>query len=121
VFEGTLATVVLIVFWAGAVGGVVFSIVWIDAPTWLAAVLYVALGSVAVITFPALADRLGAGGMSLVVLGGVFYTVGAVIYARQRPDPSPAVFGYHEIFHVLVTGAALLHFLAIALFVLPVA
>src|SRR5918995_1120727 len=56
---------------------------------------------------------------ALIALGGALYTAGAVIYARQRPDPNPAGFGYHEIFHVLVIAAAAAHFAAIALFALP--
>jgi hemolysin III len=58
-------------------------------------------------------------GFGLVLLGGVGYTVGAVIHAARRPDPLPTVFGYHEIFHVLVLVAVVSHFVAIAWFVLP--
>jgi hemolysin III len=119
VLEGTLATVILVVVWAGAVGGIVLKLVWIDAPRALVAALYVILGWVAVAAFPELLDGLGVTSMALVAAGGVLYTVGAVVYALGRPDPVPAVFGYHEIFHVLVIAAAALQYAVVALYVIP--
>ena len=70
---------------------------------------------------PQMAERLGVVGVGMVILGGLLYSLGAVVYARQRPDPYPTVFGYHEIFHVLVVAAAALHFAVIAFYVLPLA
>ena len=119
VLDGTLATAVLIAVWAGAFGGIVLNLVWIDAPKWLKAAVYVALGWVAVIAMPALAQELGAVGVSLLMGGGLLYTAGAVVYALRRPDPAPAVFGYHEIFHVLVLAAAAAHFAVVAFYALP--
>jgi hemolysin III len=119
VLEGTLATVILVVVWAGALGGIVLKLVWIDAPKALVAALYVMLGWVAVAAFPAMLDELGITSTALVAAGGVLYTVGAVVYALGRPDPVPAVFGYHEIFHALVIAAAALQYAVIAFFVLP--
>jgi hemolysin III len=68
---------------------------------------------------PELAAAVGIGGLTLVALGGVLYTLGAVVYSLQRPDPAPAVFGYHEVFHALVIIAAALQFAVIAFWVLP--
>jgi hemolysin III len=68
---------------------------------------------------PQLWTTLGIAGFVLVVLGGVSYTVGAVIHARRSPDPWPSTFGYHELFHVFVLVAVLLHFVAVAFIVLP--
>jgi hemolysin III len=119
VLEGTLATVILVVVWAGALGGIVLKLVWIDAPKPLVAVLYVMLGWVAVAAFPELLDELGVMSIALVAAGGVLYTAGAVVYARGRPNPAPAVFGYHEIFHVLVIVAAALQYAVIAFLVVP--
>jgi hemolysin III len=116
VLEGTLATVILVVVWAGALGGIVLKLVWIDAPKAVVAALYVALGWVAVVAFPDLIEGLGITSMVLVVAGGVLYTVGAAVYAFRRPDPVPAVFGYHEIFHLLVIAAAALQY-AVVVFV----
>jgi hemolysin III len=113
VLEGTLATVILVVVWAGALGGIVLKLVWIDAPKPLVAALYVLLGWVAVAAFPALLDGLGPVSTALVAAGGVLYTAGAAVYALGRPDPVPAVFGYHEVFHALVIAAAALQYAVI--------
>ena len=119
VLDGTLATAVLIAVWAGAFGGIVLNLVWVTAPKWLTASVYIALGWVAAIAMPDLAERLGAGGVALLMGGGLLYTVGAVIYAAGRPNPRPAVFGYHEIFHALVLAAAAAHFAVVAFYALP--
>ena len=68
---------------------------------------------------PQLADALGIHGLGLLGLGGLLSTAGAVIYALRRPDPVPAVFGYHEVFHALVIAAAVLRYAVIAFWVLP--
>jgi hemolysin III len=119
VLDGGIARAVLIAVWGGAALGIGLKMLWPDTPKWLTAAVYVTLGWVAVIAFPELASELGVLGMSLVAGGGVLYTAGAVIYALRRPDPAPAVFGYHEIFHVLVIAAAALQFVAVAAYALP--
>ena len=119
VLDGGLAKAVLVTIWAGAALGIALEMFWSDTPKWLTATVYVMLGWVAVIAFPELASELGVLGMALVAGGGVLYTAGAVIYALRRPDPAPAVFGYHEIFHVLVIAAAVLQFVAVAAYALP--
>lgn len=119
VLDGTLADVVLAVVWAGALGGIVLKLLWIDAPKWLAALIYVLLGWVAVAVTPDLFGELGIAAGVMVALGGLFYTVGAVVYALGRPDPVPAVFGYHEVFHALVIAAAALQYAVIAFWVIP--
>jgi hemolysin III len=116
--SGPLATAILIAVWAGAAAGVVMKLVWIDAPKWLVALTYVILGWVAVAAFPQLYDALGLTGFTMVLCGGLLYTAGAVVYARRRPDPVPAVFGYHEVFHVLVIVAAALQYAVVAFYVL---
>ncbi len=121
VLTGSTQVVVLAGVWAGAAAGVVFSLVWIRAPNWLAAVAYVSLGWFACVAAPQLVDRAGIAALVLILGGGVAYTAGAVVYALQRPDPRPAVFGYHEVFHVLVVAAAVIHFVAVAAFALPAA
>jgi hemolysin III len=116
VVEPALGWTVLGVAWAGALAGVVISLVWIDAPRWLSAVLYVALGWVSIVMMPQLWERAGALAVLLLATGGLLYTFGAVVYARRRPDPAPSIFGYHEVFHALVIAAAAAHFAAIAAF-----
>jgi hemolysin III len=120
VLNGTLATVVLGVVWGGAVAGTVLELVWRGAPRWLGGTVYLALGWVAVVAMPQLFARLGTAGGLLIVAGGLAYSVGAAVYALRRPDPVPAVFGYHEVFHLLVIAGVAAHFLAIGLFALPI-
>jgi hemolysin III len=119
VLHGTLAMAILAVVWIGAVAGAIVEMIWIDHPKWASALIYVSLGWVAMITFPELWSSLGAAGTMLVAIGGLLYTAGAVVYAIQRPNPRPAIFGYHEIFHLFVIAAAIAHFSAVAFFALP--
>jgi hemolysin III len=114
VLSEPLSAIVLMGVWGGAAAGIVFTLLWVDAPRWLTAVAYVALGWFAVIAFPQIWERVGGGVVALLVGGGLAYTAGAVVYARRWPDPRPTVFGYHEVFHVLVVVAALAHFVAVA-------
>jgi hemolysin III len=116
VLSEPLSTVILLVVWGGALAGVVMTLVWIDAPKLLIAIVYVALGWVAVAATPQMLDRAGVGALVLIWLGGLMYTAGAATYAFQRPDPWPQVFGYHEVFHVLVVAAAACHYAAILLY-----
>lgn len=117
--KGPLAKAVLIAVWAGAGAGIAFKLLWIDAPKWLFAAVYVALGWVSVAVFGELPAAIGWLGMAGMAAGGLLYTAGALIYASERPNPWPRVFGYHEIFHVLVIAAAALHYAVIAFAVLP--
>lgn len=119
VLNGSLATALLIALWAIAAAGVLFNLLWIRAPKVLRTVVYVLVGVAATIPLPRIADDLGVGGFSLILLGGALYICGAVVYAAKRPNPRPGVFGYHEVFHLLVIAAAALQFAAIAGFVLP--
>ena len=117
--KGALANAILIVLWAGALGGVIFKLAWIDAPKWLFAAVYVALGLVSAAVFGELPAAIGWLGVAGLAAGGLLYIVGAVIYASGRPNPWPKVFGYHEVFHALVIAAAALHYAVIAFAVLP--
>jgi len=121
VLEPPLATALLVAVWAGAAAGTVVELIWIDSPKWVSAAVYIAVGLIGAAGFPAIVVKAGIAAGALIALGGVLYAAGAVIYALQRPDPSPRVFGYHEIFHVLVIAAAAAHFAAVALFALPAA
>jgi hemolysin III len=121
VLNGPLSDAILAVVWVGAILGAIVEMVWIEHPKWVAAIVYLSLGWVAVIGFPGLWNGMGVPGTLLVAVGGLLYTVGAVVYATQRPDPNPRVFGYHEIFHLFVILAAAAHFAAIAFFALPAA
>jgi hemolysin III len=118
VLRGTLGTAILIAVWCAALAGAVFKLVWIDAPGWLGAATYVSIGWIALVAAPELLERLGIAAVGALALGGVLYSVGAVIYAHKRPDPVPTVFGYHELFHLLVIVAAALQYAVVAFWVL---
>lgn len=116
--EGSKSWIVLTVVWGGAVAGVVTRLTWHAAPRWMFVPLYIALGWVAVTVLPDLARSAPAYANVLLVVGGVLYTVGAVVFATRKPDPVPEVFGYHEVFHLLTIVAAACHAVAIASIVL---
>jgi hemolysin III len=118
VLHGTLGAAVMFTAWSAALVGVMFKLVWIDAPGWLVAAVYVAIGWIALVALPELVDRLGIVAVVMLGLGGVLYSAGAVIHARKRPDPVPTVFGYHELFHLLVILAAALQYAVVTIWVL---
>jgi hemolysin III len=117
--HGTLATVVLAVMWSGAAAGIALQLAWPEHPKWVALVVSLSLGWVAVITLTQLPHAIGWWAIGALVLSGVLYTAGGVIYARERPNPLPGVFGYHEVFHALVLAAAAIHYAIVAFVVLP--
>jgi hemolysin III len=119
VLDGPLANAILIAAWGGAAAGIVVELVWVDSPKWVSVAVYLGVGWIGAVAFPAIVAQAGLGAGILIAFGGLLYTIGAVIYAMQRPDPNPRVFGYHEIFHVLVVAAAAAHFVAIALYASP--
>lgn len=115
--HGVLQKTVLAVAWAGAGAALVLKLTWARAPGWIAVALAIAVGWVGVIALPQIAASAGVGAVVLLAAGGVAYTVGAVIYARRRPDPFPRVFGYHELFHACTLVALACQYAAIAVFV----
>lgn len=117
--EGWASPTVLALVWAGAVVGI--SLVWapVSVPRWLFTSIYAVVGWVAILALPQLVRSLGVLGFSLVLGGGVCYTVGAVVYGTRRPDPWPRVFGFHEVFHAFTVVAAALHLAAVGFVVLP--
>ena len=119
VLSGAWRFSVLGVVWIGTALAIALRLIWVNGPRWVAAVLGVGLGWVGIVTLPQVFAAIGFLGASLLLFGGILYTVGAVVYARRRPDPIPAVFGYHELFHVLTILAAASQYAAIAFFVLP--
>jgi hemolysin III len=121
VLSGKLADVLLSAMWIGAVAGIALHLFWFDAPRWLSATVYVALGWVGIAAAPQVIEHAGWTVALLVLTGGLLYSAGAVVYARRRPDPVPASFGYHEVFHALVLVAAMIHYGAVALAILPAA
>jgi len=113
--------VLLAIAWGGAALGVLLTLLWVNAPKWLSVIVYIALGWVGVLAVPQIFDALGWAALAGLALGGILYMAGGIIYAVGRPNPAPETFGYHEIFHSLVTGAAGAHYAVIVLLVLPFA
>lgn len=116
--EGAWRVGVLAVVWSGAAIALVLKVAWVDSPRWVAAVIAVALGWVGVVVLPEIHADAGTIGLILLAVGGLLYTAGAIVYARKRPDPAPAVFGYHELFHTLVVAAAACQYGSVAFVVL---
>ena len=114
-FDRTWAVAVLGVVWTVAAAGIV-AVLWRHRIRLAGITLYLTLGWLGVLALPWLAGRLGAVKLTLLA-GGVLYTVGAVVLDRQRPNPSPAVFGYHEVWHGLTVAAGLCHCILIWLLV----
>jgi hemolysin III len=120
VLDGTWRLAVLTTVYACAGMAAAFKFAWIDAPRWVAAALGLGLGWGGVTVLPQLVDKLNPAAVVLLGVGGLAYTLGAIVYARQRPDPAPAVFGYHELFHALTILAVSCQYVAIAFFVVRV-
>jgi hemolysin III len=106
VLDGAFASAILIAVWVGALAGIIVELIWVEAPKWVTVLVYLAVGWIGTIAYPAILSRAGLGAGLLIAAGGVLYTAGAV-------------FGYHEIFHLLVIAAAALHFAAVAIYAVP--
>jgi hemolysin III len=115
--DGAWRWTILPLVWGGALVAIALKLAWTEAPKWMSAAIGIGLGWVGVVALPQLWSHAGPTGVALLALGGVLYTAGAVVYARERPDPVPAVFGYHEVFHAFVVAAAACQYAAVALFV----
>jgi hemolysin III len=118
VLEGTSRLVVLTIVWTGIGIAIVSKFAWRRPPRWLSPAIGISVGWVGVFVFPELLDRAGLTLSLLVLASGVLYTVGALVYARRRPDPTPFVFGFHELFHALVLGAVGLQYAAVGALVM---
>lgn len=105
--------IVLTVVWLGAALGIGLRMAWLSSPRYLIVPLYIALGWVAVFVLPEILHRAGVASFVLLLTGGALYSLGALVYATRRPDPSPRVFGYHEVFHAFTLVAAVCHYLAV--------
>ena len=117
-FDGALRVVVLASVWGGAALGVVLELRWIHAPRWVSAIAYLGVGWIGIIALPEFFPALGVAAGVLLIVGAGLYTVGALTYATTWPNPFPATFGFHEVFHLLVVAAAAVQFLALSLVVL---
>jgi hemolysin III len=117
--EGAWTWAILSVVWGCALAAVLVRAVWVNAPNWVAGAFAVGIGWVGMVAFPLILGALGIAGTMLTLAGGLIYTVGAVVYVRQRPDPRPHRFGFHEVFHALVIAAVGLQYGVVAFILLP--
>lgn len=105
--------VLLAIVWIGALVGVTFRLFWTGTPRWLSTTLYVVVGWVVIFFIPDLVDGVGAGVVVLIAVGGILYTLGAIVYATKWPNPSQRRYGFHELFHSLTIAAFIAHYIAV--------
>jgi hemolysin III len=113
--HGWVRWAILGVVWGGATAGIVLRNVLRDPPRWVFVGLYLALGWVALAVLPQVLREGGWAVLVLMLIGGLFYSAGAIVYARRRPDPSPRWFGFHEVFHACTLAAFAVHYIAVSL------
>lgn len=105
---------VLATVWGLALAGLFFGAVWLRAPRWLSTGLYLGMGWIVLLVIHPLAHSLSSAGLAWLVAGGLFYSIGAIVYAIKWPDPFPLVFGFHEIWHLFVLAGSISHFASVA-------
>jgi hemolysin III len=115
--DGPARAAILACVWGGAAAGVALHLAWVRPPVWLTTPLYVALGWIAAFVIPELLRGAGVAAVVLGIVGGGLYTAGAIVYATRRPNPFPASFGFHEVFHALTIAAFATQYVAISLLV----
>jgi len=121
VLHGAWSVVILSIAWAGAVLGITLKLARIDGLHGVTGILYIGLGWLATIALPQLVRGMTLPQLTLLVTGGLLYTAGAIVFASKRPDPRPAIFGFHEVWHSFMVAAAACHFAMIALVLRAVA
>ncbi|MDZ7705243.1 MAG: hemolysin III family protein [Trueperaceae bacterium] len=117
--HATLSWTLLSIVWGVALLGIIFKLFWLDAPRWLSTGLYLAMGWLAIIAIVPIAQALSFGGVAWLVAGGIFYSIGAVIFALEKPNWVPGIFGYHELWHMFVLAGSISHFMMMFHYVLP--
>jgi hemolysin III len=117
--RGPWGWALLVAAWTVAAAGIPFKIWFLDAPVWLSTAIYLGMGYMALLALAPLAAVVSMSGLAWLAGGGMAYTAGAVIFARQRPNPFPGVFGHHEIWHVLVLVGSACHFAFMLFHVAP--
>lgn len=109
----TYGVSILVLIWSLAVAGFFVKLFWMSAPRWFSTALYVGMGWISISVVYSLSQTLSSSGLISLFAGGIFYTVGAVIYAVKKPDPFPPHFGFHEIWHLFVLAGTASHFYSV--------
>jgi hemolysin III len=112
---GRNQVILLVIVWSGALTGICFRLFWFSATRWLYTLIYLAMGWVAVMYVGEFAQYPQAAVVVLLIVGGLFYTAGGIVYGRRRPNPSRRWFGFHEVFHALTITAFVSQYLAVSL------
>lgn len=115
--DGRSARLLLSLVWGGALVGIAFRVLWIGAPRWLYLPVYIGLGWTAVFWLSDFAAAAGPAVLTLIIAGGLLYSIGGVVYGLRRPDPLPRWFGYHEVFHSLTIAAFIAHYVGVSMIV----
>jgi hemolysin III len=108
---------IFIVVWTIAISGILFKIYYINAPRWLSTILYLMMGWICVLAIYPMTQTIPTGGIVWLAIGGIMYSIGAVIYALKKPNPIPNVFGFHEIWHLFVLAGTFSHFITIYVYI----
>ena len=111
--KGTFGNRLLAGVWLVALAGIIIKLFWMGAPRWLSTLIYLLMGWLAVFVIIPMIHILPTGAIVWLFIGGLWFTIGAIIYAKKKPDPFPGIFGFHEIFHVFVLLGSLSHFIMI--------
>ncbi len=115
VMDTDRGTMLLWFIWLSALAGIAFRVFWFGAPRWLYTPVYIAMGWVAVFYLSDILDGAGAAVVTLLAIGGGLYSLGGLVYAAKKPDPSPRWFGFHEVFHALTLAAYTVHYIAVSI------
>jgi hemolysin III len=107
----------LTLVWSITLIGAFIKLIWITAPNWVSSLLYISMGWVAVLVLSPLTNKMPAGGIYWLFLGGIFYTIGGVIYALRRPNINKTYFGFHELFHIFILAGSLCHYVMMYFYV----
>jgi hemolysin III len=115
--DSTDAQILLSLVWGGALLGIAFRVLWIGAPRWLYLPVYIALGWAAIFWLGQFAEAAGPAVLTLIIVGGLLYSLGGVIYGLKRPNPIPRWFGFHEVFHTFTIAAFTVHYVGVSMVV----
>jgi hemolysin III len=119
VLDGWVRVTSLIAIWVLALVGVFVAVFARNLPRWVGSIIYIAMGWVSILVLPAFVEALGWGPVLVLIMGGVLYTIGGIIYAVKRPNPFPRVLGFHEVFHLFVIAGSIVFAVVVSVWVLP--